>query len=192
MKKILLMMILICLAQTASALTVKGVPIEPTVKVGDEILHLNGYGLRTKYLMKIYVGSLYTTSPAESAPQVLALPGGKLVRMNFLYSRVKRLSLLGLFAEGFYHNTPQLSGSPEEKAFMSWFKGDFIKGDVVDLAIDKDGTVSVFQNYDLLGSLHSPELAKGILLIYLGDKPASKKLKQGFLSGLNRSKKRKG
>jgi len=183
MKKILLLMILVCLAQTAAALTVKGITIEPTAKIGNEILHLNGYGLRTKYLIKIYVGSFYTASPVESTQEVLSLPGGKLIRMNFLYSRVERLNLLGLFAEGFYHNSPHLSGSPEEKAFMSWFKGDFIEGDVVDLAIDKDGTVSAFQNYTLLGSLHSPELAKGILLIYLGDDPASEKLKEGLLQG---------
>ncbi len=105
MKRILLLLIVqICLAQTASALTTYGITVEPSVKVGNEILHLNGYGLRTKYLMKIYVGSLYTSGPAESTEKVLALPGGKVIRMNFLYSRVQRLSLLGLFAEGFYKN----------------------------------------------------------------------------------------
>ena len=184
MKKILLLLILVCLAQTTSALVVKEVTVEPTVKVGNEILHLNGYGLRKKFMMNIYIGSLYTSGPASSTNQVLNLPGGKLIRMNFIYSRVQRLNLLGLFAAGFQHNSPHLSGSSEEKAFIGWFKGDFIKGDVVDLAIDKDGTVSVFQNYQLLGSLHSPELAKGILLIYLGEDPASKPLKQGLLGAL--------
>ncbi len=70
---------------------------------------------------------------------------------------------------------------------MSWFKRDFVKGDVVDLVIDKEGTLSAFQNYQLLGSLHSPELAKGVLLIYLGNEPASKKLKKRLLNGRSKS-----
>ena len=53
MKKILLLLILVCLAQTTSALVVKEITIEPTVKVGNEILHLNGYGLRKKFMMNI-------------------------------------------------------------------------------------------------------------------------------------------
>lgn len=184
MKKILLLVLLFGLAQPACALSVRGVTVEPTVKIGDEILHLNGYGLRKKFMMNIYIGSLYTARAASSTEQVLTQPGAKLIRMNFLYDRVQRLNLLGLFAEGLYRNTRHLSGSPEEKVFMSWFKGDFVKGDVVDLVVDKDGTLSALHNYELLGSLHSPELAKGILLIYLGDEPASEALKKGLLSAL--------
>jgi len=108
-------------------------------------------------------------------------PAANLIRMNFIYSRVQRLDILGAFAEGFHNNDPTLVGSAEEKTFLSWFKNDFVKGDVVDLAIDREGTITAYHNFKPLGSLHSPELAKRILLIYFGKYPADKNLKKGML-----------
>lgn len=184
MKKLLLLcLLLLCLVPDVFALVVHDVTVEPTAKVGNQLLHLNGYGLRKKFFIPIYLGSFYTAQPVTSTEQALRLPGAKLIRMNFIYHRADYLNVLGAFAEDFANNSPKLAGSPEEKAFLSWFKGDFVKGDVVDLAIDRDGTVTAYSNFNKLGSLHSPELAKGILLIYLGEKPASKKLKTGLLQG---------
>ncbi len=184
MKKILLLSLaLLCLVSGASALVVNEVTLEPTAKIGDQLLNLNGYGLRKKFFIPIYLGSFYTANPVTTAEQALSDPGAKLIRMQFIYSRADYLNVLGHFAEGFANNSPNLTGSPEEKVFMSWFNGDFLKGDVVDFAIDRDGTVSAYHNFNKLGSFHSPELAKGILLIYLGRKPASEKLKNALLQG---------
>lgn len=166
------------------ALTVKGIAVEPSVKVGDQVLQLNGYGLRKMYFFNIYLGSFYTSSPVHSAVEAVKFGDGRLIRMNFIYSRASRLNVLGAFAEGIHHNYPSLSGSAEEKAFLSWFQKDFLQGDVVDLAIDRDGTVTAYQNFQQIGTLHSPELAKGILLIYFGKQPADEDMKAGMLKGL--------
>ncbi len=179
---ILLLFTLLCFGTEAAALNVNGMSIEPSAKVGDELLQHNGSALRKKFFIKIYLGSLYTFKPVRSSKELFNLHGGKLIRMTFIYSRVTRLNIIGAFAEGIYRNSPTLSGSAEEKVFYSWFKNDFVEGDVVDLAIDRDGTVSAYHNFIKLGSIHSPKLAKGILQIYFGDVPADKKLKKGMLS----------
>ena len=182
MRKILLLIfLLVGFGQGASAATVHGITVEPTVKVGNELLQLNGSGLRKKFFFKIYLGSFYATQKVSSPEEVLQASGGKLIRMNFIYSRVQRLDVLGAFAEGFHNNSPGFDNSAEEKTFLSWFRDDFVEGDVVDLAIDREGTVTAYQNFKPLGSLHSPELAKGILLIYFGKIPADENLKQGML-----------
>jgi len=178
---VMLLFMGLCLGGNAAALNVKGVTVEPSVKVGDELLDLNGYGMRKKYFFNIYLGSFYSAEKVSTPEEVLTVGGGKLIRMNFLYSRVKRLNVLGAFAEGIYRNIRPLSGSAEEKAFLGWFKSDFLEGDLVDLAIAGDGTVAAYQNYKLLGTLHSPELAKAILLIYFGDVPADEGMKKGML-----------
>jgi hypothetical protein len=182
MRKILLLgLLLVCFGQAAGAASIHGITVEPSVKVGEELLQLNGSGMRKKFFFNIYLGSFYASGKASSTDQVLNLSGGKLIRMNFLYSKVDRLNVLGAFVEGFNNNSPMLSGSLEVKTFIGWFKNDFLEGDVVDLAIDHQGTVTAYHNFKPLGSLHSPELAKGILLIYFGTFPADKNMKQGML-----------
>lgn len=144
-KSLLLILLLVCFGQEAAAASIHGITVEPSVKVGNELLQLNGSGLRKKFFFKIYLGSFYAAEKVSNAEQVLQLHGGKLIRINFIYSRVQRPDVLGAFAEGFHNNSPSLDGSAEEKAFLSWFKNDFVEGDVVDLAIDHEGTVTALQ-----------------------------------------------
>jgi hypothetical protein len=56
-----------------------------------------------------------------------------------------------------------------------------MKGDVVDLALSADGSVAANHNGKTLGNVPSTKLAKAVLAIYLGDKPADDSLKKGML-----------
>jgi len=183
MKRSILLLLLICLASPVLAVEVAGVKLEPQVQVGSETLQLNGYGIRKKFFFKIYVGSLYTAQKATSASQVLAMPGGKLIRMDFLYSKVEKQKIVDAFAEGLANNSPQVANTPAVQAFLGWFDADFVEKDRVDLAIGADGTVSVSHNDRHLGSAKDPALARGVLLIYLGAEPADEDMKEGMLGG---------
>ena len=165
------------------AKTVYDINLPDTVTVAGETLQLNGYGLRKKFFFKIYLGSLYTKEKATTTDQVLAIPGSKLIRMNFLYKKVEKEKITEAFAEGFAENSPQLIDNPELEQFLHLFNADFFAGDQVDLELTADGTVRVRQNSEVLGSIPSTNLVKAILLIYLGDSPADTSLKKGMLGG---------
>ncbi len=182
MKRIVPALLLLALAcADLHALEVAGVRLDDTVQVQGRTLRLNGYGVRKKFFMKIYIGSLYTAAPVSSSAQALEQKGGKLIRMNFLYDKVDRLKIVDAFAEGIANNSPNLQGREDVDRFLSWFTSDFVRGDVVDLELGGDGTVSARHNGMLLGSLNSPAVAQGILLIYLGEEPADEDLKEGML-----------
>ena len=182
MKKIILSLILsLFLASAAFAVEVAGVSLEPSVTVNNQALKLNGYGIRKKLFVKVYIGSLYTAKKIGTAGELLADSSDKLIRMNFLHSKVDKEKIVEAYQEGFSNNSPGLSGSPDVKKFLSLFTADFVKGDVVDLSIMGNGTVSASHNGRLLGQLQSPKLAKGVLAIYFGDKPADDSLKKGML-----------
>ncbi|TYO95822.1 chalcone isomerase-like protein [Geothermobacter ehrlichii] len=183
MKRLVVFLMLLLWGLPAMAVEVAGVKLTPQVQVAGETLKLNGYGIRKKFFFKIYVGSLYTAQPVRTAEEVLAAPGAKLIRMDFLYSKVKKEKIVDAFAEGFAKNSPALMDSVPAKTFLHWFDADFVEGDRVDLLIAADGTVSASHNGRKLGELHSPELARGVLLIYLGQKPADEDLKEGMLGG---------
>ena len=180
--RILSALLLICLlATSALALEVAGVQLEPAVTVNNHQLQLNGSGLRKKFFVKVYIGSLYATKRLASGSEALRDNGDKLIRMNFLHSKVEKEKITEAFSEGFANNSPALAGSAEVKKFLALFTADFVRGDIVDLALGADGSVVARQNGRLLGSVVSPKLASGVLAIYLGDKPADESLKQGML-----------
>jgi hypothetical protein len=165
----------------AHAVEVSGINVAPSVSVNDRTLTLNGYGVRKKFFFKVYVGALYTAKRVSSPAELLQNPDDKLIRMQFLHTKVEKEKITGAFAEGFANNAPDVAASGDAKAFLSFFSADFMKGDVVDLVLGADGTVVARHNGRVLGTLRSAKLANGILLIYVGPKPADETLKKGML-----------
>jgi hypothetical protein len=183
MRLLLALLILILTALPAAAIEVAGVTLEPTVTVNGTVLKLNGSGIRKKFFVKVYIGSLYSAKRLTVASEALADKGDKLIRMNFLHSKVDKGKIIEAFSEGFSNNSPDLAGSPDVKRFLSFFTADFMRGDVVDLQLGSDGMVTARHNGKVLGAIPSGKLATGILRIYLGDRPADDALKTGMLGG---------
>ncbi|MBP2686112.1 MAG: hypothetical protein H6Q81_1017 [Deltaproteobacteria bacterium] len=90
MRKLVVALSFLLLSSQAFALDVAGVNVAPTVSAGQKTLTLNGAGIRTKFFVKVYVGSLYTERKVTSATQLLADPGEKLVRMSFVHKKVEK------------------------------------------------------------------------------------------------------
>lgn len=180
---LLLACALVLLGSAAHAVEVAGVNLAPEVQVGEQTLPLNGYGIRTKFFFKIYVGSLYISRKVTTTQGALAAPGPKLIRMDFLYGKVEKRKIVDAFAEGLVKNSPQDAAGPAARAFLGWFTNDFVRGDQVDLELHPDGTVLARQNGEVLGMLSDPSLGDAILLIYLGKEPADADLKEGMLGG---------
>lgn len=174
------MLVLLCAVQSP-AVEVAGVQLDQAVTVHGQQLKLNGYGIRKKFFFKIYIGSLYSARRLPSTAEAMRDKGAKLIRMNFLHSKVDKEKIIGAFNEGFANNSPGMVGSPDVKKFLSLFTSDFIHGDVVDLFLGADGTVAASHNGTTLGTIASAKLAHAVLAIYLGDKPADDSLKQGML-----------
>ncbi|NJD90058.1 MAG: hypothetical protein FIA91_00860 [Geobacter sp.] len=181
MRILLALIFVVALSANAGAVEIAGVSIDPTVTVNNQQLKLNGSGIRKKFFVKVYIGSLYAAKKLSSGSEALKDPGAKLIRMNFLHSKVDKEKIIEAFSEGFANNSPGLAGSSEAKKFLALFTADFVRGDVVDLLLGADGSVSAKHNGRQLGTVTSPRLASGVLAIYLGDKPADDGLKKGML-----------
>ena len=180
MKKIFFALLLsLLMAAPAAALVVSGTRIEPTVIVNQRPLQLNGYGIRTKWWVKVYIGSLYTTSRMFLAADVINDPGDKLIRLNFLHSKVGKEKITEAIKEGFTNT--RMEESAVAKQFLALFNRDFMRGDIVDLVLGSDGVVVYKHNNQVMGTITSKQLVKGILGIYLGPMPADKELKNGML-----------
>src|SRR5512140_1393023 len=181
MKKLVIALSLLLLSSQAFALDVAGVNVAPTVSSRQKTLTLNGAGIRKKLFFKVYAGSLYTERKVTTPAQLLADSGEKLIRMNFVHKKVEKEKIVEAFAEGLSNNSPIVRWSSDAKAFLSWFTSDFVAGDVVDISISPDGTVSATHNAKVLGTLRNPALAHAALLMWFGEEPADGDLKKGML-----------
>jgi hypothetical protein len=181
MKRLAVALSFLLLSSNAYAMEVAGVNVAPTVSAQQKTLTLNGAGIRKKLFVKVYVGSLYTERKVTTPAQLLADPGEKLIRMNFVHKKVEKEKIIEAFADGFANNSPGVAPSAEAKAFLSWFTADFVAGDTVDISLAPDGTVTATHNGKSLGTVRSPALVQGILLIWFGEKPADGGLKKGML-----------
>jgi len=94
---------------------------------------------------------------------------------------VEKEKIVEAFTEGITNNSPMVRWSSAAKAFLSWFTSDFMAGDTVDISISPDGTVSATHNGKVLGTLRNPDVARAVLLIWFGEKPADGSLKKGML-----------
>ncbi|HEX9849856.1 chalcone isomerase family protein [Candidatus Deferrimicrobium sp.] len=181
MKKLAVALSFLLLSSHALALDVAGVNVAPAVSVHQKSLTLNGSGIRKKLFIKVYVGSLYTERKVTTPAQLLADPGEKLIRMSFVHKKVEKEKIVEAFTEGLANNSPAVARSAEAKAFLAWFTSDFVAGDTVDISLSPDGTMAASHNGKALGTVRSPALVQGVLLIWFGEKPADGGLKKGML-----------
>jgi hypothetical protein len=172
------------LVQPVFSIEIAGVKLPEIYELSGEQVQLNGYGIRKKFFFKVYLGSLYTGQKATSSIQVLESTTGQLIRLNFLYSKLEKARMVGGFAKGIEANSPELLKDPAVEQFLGWFDADFIEGDQLDLAISADNLVNVSHNDRLLGTIKSANLARAILLIYLGENPIDDEMKKGMLGNL--------
>ena len=79
-----LALLLLLWALPVSAIEVAGVKVADKARVGAGELVLNGAGIRTRVIFKVYVGALYLTGKTSVAAEVLAQKGAKRVALTLL------------------------------------------------------------------------------------------------------------
>ncbi|MBT8347572.1 MAG: chalcone isomerase family protein [Desulfofustis sp.] len=163
---------------------IAGVALDEQITQADgTVLQLNGAGIRSKFVVKVYIAMLYLENPGNDRDQVIADPGAKQLIMHFLYKEVDKDALVEAWNDGFTGN-----GTPEQletlKSEIAEFNGLFDtvkKGDriVLDYAPGTGTTVSI--NAAEKGTIVGKEFNDLLLSIWLGDKPVAEKLRKALL-----------
>ena len=176
------------IASSAWALEVAGVKFDDSIDVAGVPLVLNGAGLRTKLMLKIYVVGLYLPSRATKADSVIN-GSNQLRRVRLVMKRgLGAGTIWDAFDEGI-----QANSSPAELAALKpklaqvekLFKelGDVAEGDAIDIDFTADGATTVSYKSQPKGSIPGPDLQRALLKIWLGEKPVQKDVKEALLKG---------
>ena len=174
------------LSSSAQSVEVEGVKLDPTAQVGGTALQLNGAGVRTRAIFKVYVAGLYVPAKANTAATLLSQKGPRRVAITMLRN-VDADTFSGALSEGLQKNLSeaQFTGFKAQiDTLTANFKaaGEAKKGDVIHLEFVPDTGTRVVVNGKAQGSAIAGEDFYGALLrIWLGDKPVDGDLKKGLL-----------
>lgn len=169
-----------------AAVDVAGVKYDDSITVAGQQLKLNGAGVRTKMIFKVYAAGLYLSEKKTTVPDVLAVPGPRRVAITML-REVPSDDFGKAFMEGLNANTskeernkilPQIMKFGEVFAQTPALK----KGDQLSLDWTPNEGTQCYLNGKKLGDL-MPDQAfyNAVLRIWLGDKPVDSSLKPALL-----------
>jgi len=185
MRKWLVVFLALCFTAPAFAAEVGGVKLGDKVAVGGQDLVLNGAGIRTKAIFKVYVGSLYVPAKAPDLAGVLA-KGPRRVQMNLLRN-LSADDLVNALVDGLKENNTEAEMAavkPQQDQLATIMKafGEVKEGNVVTLDF-VDGATVVGFNGAPKGSIPGEAFNKALTKVWLGDKPVQADLKKAMLGG---------
>ena len=173
-------------ATNVCAAEVAGVKVDDDAIVGGQQLVLNGAGIRTRFVFKVYVAALYLPQKKSQTKDVVALTGAKRVGVTML-REVSSEELGQALIAGIQKNStadeirrfgPQLHAmneifgriprlKPGESFSVDWVPGR--------------GTVVLVDGRPVAEPIPDEAFYNAILRIWIGDEPADSGLKPAML-----------
>jgi hypothetical protein len=169
----------------ALAAEVAGVKLDDKASVGGQELVLNGAGIRTRAIFKVYVGSLYLPAKATTTDAALA-KAPRRIQLNLLRD-LSGEQLADAVNDGMKEaNTPAevdaVKGQTAEFITITKSMGSLKEGSVVTIDF-VDGATKVGFNGAPKGSIAGEPFNRALSKIWIGDKPVQTDLKKAMLGG---------
>jgi hypothetical protein len=175
----------IALPATA-AVDVSGYKFEDTTKVAGKELTLNGAGMRTKFVVKVYAAGLYVPEKKKTTADILKQDGPRRITLQMARD-VSSEDFGKAFMEGLNDNVDKAEKQKivaQIGKFGEMFAGvnGLKKGDVLHIDwIPGSGTVCELNGKKLVENVPDIAFYNALLRIWLGDKPVDRSLKPALL-----------
>jgi hypothetical protein len=174
-------------ASFAQMQTVSGVKYDENIDLRGAKLHLNGAGVRYKFVVKVYTAGLYLPKKAATADDVLAMPGPKKMSVTMLRD-IDSNELGKLFIRGVEDNmdnkasfTKLIPGLMRMSQLFTEVK-QLKAGDAFTIEwVPGTGTIITVRGKQEGEPFKEAEFYNALLRIWLGPQPADWKLKDALL-----------
>ena len=169
------------LAAPAFAKEVAGVKYPETATVEGKELKLNGAGIRTKLVFKVYTAGLYVENPSKDGAQLINSDEVKRVRMYMLRDLDKK-TIGDAMADGFKKNAGAKMAElqPKLDTFTAALP-DVKKGDEITLTyVPGQGTRVQSKSGQAL-TVEGKDFADALFSVFVGKNPVDGGLKDGLL-----------
>jgi hypothetical protein len=175
--------VLVWLAGAVLAVEIAGVKPSDTITVEGKTLKLNGAGLRTKLMFKVYVASLYLETPSKDAAAIVSSDQIKSMRLSILRS-LTGAKVSEAIEEGFEKNSKAQMGALKPRLTkLGTMIPNVESGDVIELTfVPGKGTVVTVKGAEK-GVIEGKDFADALFAVWLGASPVQEDLKRELLKG---------
>ena len=184
MQRLVLIGCTVCLLSTCVMVAeTSAADLPAQVKVGNDVLSLNGTGVRKKTLLSLYTAGLYLKEKSKSASEIIRADEPMSIRIKITSKFVSRDNLTSALKDGFQKSTNRRTESLREEiqTFTGFLSGDIKMGDVFDLVYMPGTGVVVLKNGKRRGTVGDLEFKQALFGIWLSNQPADSNLKKGLL-----------
>jgi len=158
-----------------------GVTLPDTEQVGGTKLVLNGLGLRTKFMVKVYVAGLYLEQKSSDPSAIIKADAPKRIVMQFLHGASKN-QMSDAFNESFNDNSPEAVNTMKADIdrLLSALEPVKVGDQMVFTYVPGTGTTFAMNGKDKL-TIAGPAFGPVLFSVWLGPRPPNADLKKGML-----------
>ncbi len=172
-------------ANAANAAEVGGVKLDDKASVGGQELVLNGAGIRTRAIFKVYVGALYLPAKATTADTALAKAPRRI--QLILLRDLSGDQLADAVNDGITEaNTPAevdaVKAQTAEFIALAKGMGALKEGSIVTIDF-VDGATRLGFNGTTKGTIAGEPFNRALTKVWIGDKPVQADLRKAMLGG---------
>lgn len=151
--------------------------------LGGEDFVLNGGGIREKFFLDLYVGSLYVKSKTNSADKVMNGDAPMLIHLHIVSGMITSDKMITAVDEGFEKSTNGNSAkfSKEIAMFKDAFKEEIKENDSFDIMYMPGKGTIIYKNGKVIKTIPGLEFKKALFGIWFCNEPADDDLKEGML-----------
>lgn len=165
---------------------ISGVIPAKTITVANQQLTFNGAGLREKYFLDLYVGSLYVSTKSNDANKVMKANESMAIIIDIVSGLVSSEKMITAINEGFEKSTNGNTALFKDRieSFKAAFKEEITEGDHFVIAYIKGSGTEIHKNGKKIKTIEGLDFKQALFGIWLCNNPADESLKEGML-GLN-------
>lgn len=159
---------------------VAGVTLPADIKLAGDTLDFQGAGVRSKFFIDLYVGSLFSTNKSID---VVKSDKTSAVRLNIISGLITSEKMVTAINDGFESATGgDIEPIKQEIAdFIAVFSDKIVKGDQFTLLSMPGKGLQTYKNGELLADTKNDVFRQAVLSIWLGENPADEDLKEEML-----------
>lgn len=178
-----LLLAALLLAAPLQAATMEGVTLDDSISVADATLTRNGTGIRKRFFIKLYVGSLYLAAPGSDAAAIVQADEPMAIQLDILSDLLTRDKMIDALNEGFDNATGGNTATiqPQIDQMLRAMQEQIRPGDRYTLAYEPGVGTHLSRNGDELSVVQGLPFKQALFGIWLSDKPAQESLKSAML-----------
>jgi Chalcone isomerase-like len=163
------------------AASLAGTNLPDSATVGGKSLVLNGLGVRTEYMVKVYVAGLYLEQKSTDPDAIIKTDAPKRIVMHFLHDASKK-QMTDAFNESFHDNSPQAEAAakPQIDKFLGALEPLKVGDEMVFTYLPATGTTVAINGADKI-TIPGQAFGQVLISVWFGPKPPTASLKKGML-----------